>query len=154
MGSSFAQEPLNDLLRKYNQHHVPYISVTELRMLQHQKKVVIFDSREKREYDVSHIPNANYIGNKNFSSKDISENFPDKNIQIVVYCTIGIRSETISKKLADAGYTNIKNLYGGICEWKNKNYKILDSTNTETNNVHTYSKHWSNWLTNGNEIYE
>ena len=52
-----------------------------------------------------------------------------------------------------AGYKDVKNLYGGICEWKNKEYKVIDSTQQKTNNIHTYSKQWSRWLLNGNPIY-
>jgi len=33
-----------------------------------------------------------------------------------VYCSLGIRSEVIAKKLKKAGYTNVFNLYGGIFE--------------------------------------
>lgn len=149
-----AQETLNTLLKKYNQQGVPYISVTELRMYQHQGNMIIFDSREKNEFDVSHIPTADHVGFNDFSAKIISESFPDKDDPIVVYCTIGIRSEVISKKLIDAGFTNVKNLYGGICEWKNHDYKIIDSTNSETDKVHTFSKHWSKWLTNGERVYD
>jgi rhodanese-related sulfurtransferase len=149
-----AQETLDSLLKRFNKHDIPYISITELRMYQHQGNIIIFDSREKNEFNVSHIPSSIYIGYNDFSVKDISVSFPEKDVPIVVYCTIGIRSETISKKLIDAGYTNVKNLYGGICEWKNKNYKLIDSTNSETENVHTFTKHWSKWLTNGVEVYE
>jgi len=152
--SSIAQKTLDSELKKFNQHDVPYISVTELRMYQFQDNIIIFDSREKKEFNVSHIPSSTFIGYNNFSVETLSESYPKKDTPIVVYCTIGIRSETISKKLIDAGYTNVKNLYGGICEWKNKNYKLIDSTNSETENVHTFTKHWSKWLTNGVEVYE
>lgn len=154
MGTTIAQEPLDKLLKKFNQKGVPYISVTELKMHQHQGSVILFDSRERNEFDVSHIPSASYIGYNDFSIENISEAFPDNETPIVVYCTVGIRSEMIAKKLIDAGYTNVQNLYGGICEWKNHQYKIIDSTNNETENVHTYSKLWSKWLTNGVEIYD
>ena len=149
-----AQETLDDLLKRYNQHSATYISVTELRRLQFNENVIVFDGREKYEFDVSHIPNADHVGYNNFSIDDISRTYSDKEDPIVVYCTIGIRSEDICMKLIDAGYTNVKNLYGGICEWKNKQYPVIDSTQTETENIHTFSKHWSKWLTQGVKIYE
>ena len=59
----------------------------------------------------------------------------------------------IADKLIKAGYNNVKNLYGGICEWSNKDYKVIDSTQTTTKNIHTFSKEWNKWLINGNPIY-
>ena len=114
-----AQETLDDLLKRYNQNSVSYISVTELRRLQFNENITLFDGREKYEFDVSHIPNADHIGYNDFSLEAISDTYPEKETPIVVYCTVGIRSEEICKKLIDAGYSDVKNLYGGICEWKN-----------------------------------
>jgi len=135
-----AQKTLDQTLKKYNKNDIPYISVTELRMLQSKGNAIIIDSREQNEFDVSHISSAIFVGYNYFSVEDFSKNSIDKESPIVVYCTLGIRSETVADKLIKAGYTNIKNLYGGICEWKNKGYKVLDSTNIETENVHTFSK--------------
>lgn len=47
----------------------------------------------------------------------------------------------------------MKNLYGGIFEWKNKEYPVIDSTGRETENVHTFSKMWSKYLNAGNPVY-
>ena len=152
--TTVAQESLDDLLRRHNQHLASYISTSELRRLQFNEKVTILDSREKYEYNVSHIPNADHVGYNNFSIEEISKKYPDKETPIVVYCTIGIRSEDICAKLIDVGYYNVKNLYGGICEWKNDQYPVIDSTQSETENVHTFSKQWSKWLNQGIKIYE
>src|SRR5210317_1398677 len=130
-GTSIAQETIDDLLRRYNQHSASYISVTELRRLQFNENITLFDGREQYEFDVSHIPNAVHIGYNNFNLGAISKTYPDKETPIVVYCTIGIRSEDICKKLTDSGYSNVKNLYGGILEWKNKQFPVLDSTQTK-----------------------
>ena len=151
--TSYSQKNLDAVLKKYNKNDVPYISVTELRMLQSKGNVVIIDSREQKEFDVSHISSALFVGYDHFSIENFSKNAIDKETPIVVYCTLGIRSETVADKLIKAGYSNIKNLYGGICEWKNKGYKVLDSTNIETEHVHTFSKQWSKWLVKGTKIY-
>ncbi len=152
--TTYALKTLDATLKKYNKNDVPYISVTELQMLQSQRNVVILDSREKNEFDVSHISSATFVGYNNFSIDKVIEKIKDKDTPIVVYCTIGIRSEVIGNKLQKAGFTNIKNLYGGICEWKNTDYIVIDSTNIETENVHTFSKQWSKWLKKGTVVYE
>ena len=52
-----------------------------------------------------------------------------------------------------AGYTNVYNLYGGIFEWKNKNFIVIDSEEKETNKVHTYNRDWSKWLKKGEKVF-
>jgi rhodanese-related sulfurtransferase len=151
--SSVAQETLNDVLKKHNKNEIPYISATELRMYQFNNKVTILDSRELKEYQVSHIESAILVGYDTFSMETVSDIISNMETPIVVYCTLGIRSEMIAAKLQKAGYKNVKNLYGGICEWKNKKYKVIDSTQNTTNNIHTFSKEWSKWLLNGNTIF-
>jgi len=151
--TSYSQKTLDATLKKHNKNNVPYISVTELRMLQVQGDVLILDSRELKEFTTSHIETATNVGYDHFSVKDFSEKHTNKNKTIVVYCTLGIRSEMISDKLIKAGYKNVKNLYGGICEWKNKNFKVYDSTEMETQNIHTFSKEWSTWLQKGKSVY-
>ena len=66
---------------------------------------------------------------------------------------MGIRSEQIGEKLKKAGFTNVKNLYGGIFEWKNKDYPVIDTTGNETEKVHTFSKMWSKYLHAGKPVY-
>ena len=120
---------------------------------QFKQDLFILDCRENNEYKVSHIEAAKYIGFKQFSKQEFLTLFPNKNASIVIYCSVGIRSEKIGKKLQKMGYTNVKNLYGGIFEWKNKGYPIVDTTNTETEKIHVYSKRWSKWSLKGIKVY-
>lgn len=147
------QNALDKLLKTYNSHSIPYISVEELRMLQKNDSVMIFDAREPAEYQVSHIVSSKNVGYNDFTSEEKQIQKLNKSTPIVVYCSVGIRSEQIGEKLKKAGFTNVKNLYGGIFEWKNKDYPIIDSTGTETENVHTFSKMWSNYLHAGTPVY-
>ncbi len=152
--SSFSQKTLEDLLDKYNKESIPYISVDDLHKAQLNDSLVILDAREQDEFDVSHIATAKNVGYDYFSSEKISKEITDKNTAIVVYCSIGIRSEDIGEKLEKAGFTNVKNLYGGIFEWKNKGYPVLNTDGKETERVHTYSKQWSKWLHKGVKVYD
>ena len=146
-----AQNSLEDLLKKYNDNGVPYITVEELASPKTQ--AIIFDTREPKEYKVSHLENAVCVGYDNFDIAKVEKLHPNKNKKIVVYCSLGIRSETIGKKLMKAGYTNVYNLYGGIFEWKNKNFIVIDSEEKETNKVHTYNRDWSKWLKKGEKVF-
>ena len=78
---------------------------------------------------------------------------PNKNAKIVVYCSLGIRSEIVADKLIKQGYTNVYNLYGGIFEWKNNNYNVIDTLGNTTEKVHTFNKDWSKWLFKGEKVY-
>lgn len=149
-----AQMSLDELLKINNPNPIEYISVEELGNKQMSDRLLIFDCREVPEYNVSHITSAKNVGYNQFSKKDFAKQYLDKNTPIVVYCSVGIRSERIGKKLQRMGFTNVKNLYGGIFEWKNKGYPIVDSIQNETENVHVYSKKWSQWSLKGVKVYE
>lgn len=149
---SYAQKTLSELLEKHNDNSIPYITAETL--LQEKTKLLIFDSRELKEYNTSHIENAICVGYDHFNIDSIKKDYPDKGKKIIIYCSLGIRSETIGKELKKAGYTNLFNLYGGIFEWKNKNFVIIDSEGQPTEKVHTFNKAWSKWLIKGEKIYE
>lgn len=150
--SSFSQVTIADLLKKHNTQSIPYISVQELAMPK--TKAVILDARELIEYETSHIKNAIHVGYKNFNIETVSSIIMSKGEKIVVYCSLGIRSESIAKKLKKAGFNNVYNLYGGVFEWKNKGFNVYNSNGTETENVHVFSKEWNQWLTKGIKVYE
>jgi len=150
--SGFSQETLSELLKKHNKNNVPYISAEELTMAK--TKAIILDSREIKEYEVSHLKDAIFIGYDTFEMDSIQSKLPNKKEQIVVYCSLGIRSEIIAIKLQKAGYKNVYNLYGGIFEWKNKGFKVFDTEGKETENVHAFNKEWSKWLTKGIKVYD
>lgn len=147
------QPSLDQLLSIYNNESIPYISVEELKMLQQDEDFVLLDAREPEEFQVSHIKGAVFSGYSGFSSEEISRSIKDKSVPIVVYCSLGIRSEKISEKLKAEGYSNVRNLYGGIFEWKNKGFAVFDPQGQETEKVHAYSKIWSKWLSNGEKVY-
>ena len=150
--STNAQESLSDLLKTHNQRSIPYISVQELAMPK--TKAIILDAREMKEFNVSHIRNAIYIGYDEFNIETVIINVEDKNQKIVVYCSLGIRSEDIGEKLKKEGYTNVLNLYGGIFEWKNNNFRIYNVEEEETEKIHTFNEDWSKWLKKGEKVYE
>ncbi|MFL0353895.1 rhodanese-like domain-containing protein [Xanthomarina sp. GH4-25] len=148
---SFSQESLSELLKSHNNHHIPYISVEELAMPKTQ--AIILDAREFEEYQVSHIKDAIPVGYNEFNLQQTASQLNNKQQQIVVYCTLGIRSDKIAEKLKKSGYTNVYNLYGGIFEWKNKGFDVYDFYETKTEKIHVFSPQWDKWLTSGQKVY-
>ena len=123
---------------------IPTIGVDEV--YKSKDKVVLLDTREKAEFNISHIPDAVFVGYQNFQKKRLA-NVP-QDAKIVVYCSIGYRSERIGEQLEELGYTNVYNLYGSIFEWVNRGYRVVDAANQPTKKIHTYNKKWSQWVKN------
>lgn len=151
----FGQDDLMSLLDKHNDHSVSYISAEMLNQFQKNgQSYVILDSRELNEYNTSHIPDAIYVGYQDFDIQQITTLQIDYNTPIVVYCTIGVRSENIGEQLQELGYTNVQNLFGGIISWKNNELPVVDNNQNSTDLVHVYGKKWQQWLTNGTPVYD
>ncbi len=144
------QTTIEETLKKHNKETVPYITVSEL---QKNFNFTILDTRKKEEYSVSHLKDALWVGYKKFDVNKVSKNIENKNMPIVVYCSVGVRSEDIGEKLLKAGFTNVHNLYGGIFDWKEKGNIVVDTAGIETQKVHVYSKQWGELLTNAVKVY-
>lgn len=123
-------------------YSVPVIGVEELKQLQ--TEFFLFDTREKEEYEVSHIEGAKYLGHKDFDIERLGD-LP-KDCKIIVYCSVGYRSEKIGEELMLLGYTNVFNLYGSIFDWVNRGNPVVDKEGKVTPKVHTYNWAWSKWV--------
>jgi rhodanese-related sulfurtransferase len=142
------QKMLDDLY----QHSVPQISSADLSVKIPEYKYIILDTRELNEYEVSHLPGAIFVGYRNFSLENIAS--ISKEHIIVVYCSVGYRSERIGEILLKNGYSNVLNLRGGIFEWAALQYKLVDSEKNVVKKVHPYNKRWSKWVRNCEIAYE
>ncbi|MBT8321286.1 MAG: rhodanese-like domain-containing protein [Eudoraea sp.] len=143
-------QTMDEVLDSYNKESVPYIQVSKLAK---ESGATLLDTREKEEFEVSHLENSQWVGYEQFDINEFLVRYPDKNDTLVVYCSIGVRSEDIGEQLMNAGYTNVQNLYGGIFEWKNKGYPVVDTQEEKTEKVHAYSKYWGKLLTNAEKVY-
>lgn len=128
---------------------VPSVSVDSLTHLR--DSVVLLDTRSRPEYEVSHIKGARFVGYESFDSTKVA-NLP-KDTAIVAYCAVGYRSEKIAEQLQQMGYTNVKNLYGGVFEWKNQGHTVVTNSGP-TEKVHAYDRIWERWLNRGEKVYE
>ncbi len=129
-------------IERWISHSVPVISVEELSGKT--EDYIVLDCREKEEYEISHIPTAQYLGYKKFAPNQM-EAIP-KDASIVVYCSIGYRSEKIGEQLNKLGYTNVQNLYGSIFEWVNQGNEVTTPDGEVTKKVHGFNKSWSKWI--------
>ncbi len=148
--SVFGQKKLERTLKQLNTESVPYVYVNELNTT---SEAIILDTRKQEEYNVSHLKDAIWVGYKAFNEDTVITKVTDKNTPVIVYCSIGVRSEDIGEKLQKLGYTNVKNLYGGIFEWKNQGNSVYNNNTIETDSVHTFNKQWGKLLNQGVKVY-
>ncbi len=105
---------------------------------------LFLDAREPEEYAVSHLPGAINIGYDKLNLKTVKE--VDKSRPLVVYCTVGYRSERAAAKLRKKGFTKVYNLYGSLYAWKLAGFPLEDAAGKPTNRLHTYNKKWGSFV--------
>lgn len=137
----------NLMLKTLLSHNVHEVSVEQAKK---SDNVVFIDTRELEEYNVSHIKDAVWVGYNDFSINRLKD-IP-KNKKLIVYCSVGKRSEDVTQKLQNAGYKDVANLYGGLFEWVNQGNPVYKG-DTPTQKVHAYSKTWGIWLNEGEKVY-
>ena len=95
---------------------ISQISVEQLKQrLDRGDKPFILDVREPHEYAIVNL-GAPLIPVGQITQR-INEIPVGKNEEIVVHCKSGARSQKASQELKAAGFTNVKNLAGGITAW-------------------------------------
>ena len=82
------------------------------------EKLNIFDVREPHEYEEFNI-GATLIPLGELPNRITElENLKDQ--EIIVHCRSGARSNNAKMFLEDAGFTNVRNLLGGMMDWRSK----------------------------------
>jgi adenylyltransferase/sulfurtransferase len=94
---------------------VPEIDVHEVkRKMDRGDDLVLLDVRESWEWEISHIDQAIQIPMNTVPSR-LEELDPSD--EIVVHCRTGQRSADVTELLIQHGYSNVKNMAGGINTW-------------------------------------
>ncbi len=140
-------ESLEEFCTKNIKGTVPLISAEELLAeMDGGSKIVLMDVREKSEFNISHLPNAQIglVAKGNLRSKILKEIPKDSEIRL--YASVGLRSEMIGEQLLEAGYPNVKNLYGGIFTWANQGHPLVDKEEKPTNFLHGFHPSWFLWI--------
>ena len=126
---------------------IPVLSVEEL---QTKSNIILLDTRTKAEYDVSHIENAVWVLEKDLDLKSFKKFYKEQTI--VVYCSVGYRSEKLVKKLLRLNFENTFNLHGGIFDWVNKGNPV-ENDHGVNDSIHGYDKNFACWIEKGIVIF-
>jgi len=152
---SFAQETINPKFEKKIENtiskSITTISCKRLNKKLNTPNLHLLDAREKEEYEVSHLEGAKWVGYDSFDANKVKQ--VPKDAIVVVYCSIGYRSEKIGEQLKKMGYQRVYNLYGGIFEWSNHQFELVDPEDQKTQKVHAYNKDWGRWVEKGEKVY-
>lgn len=144
-------ETFDEMLSSLTSGSVEQIETNRLEeMIKSGRPLYIIDSRTAGEYKVSRLRGSVFADYETFNPESLGD-IP-KSATLVVYCSVGYRSEKTGEKLLSAGYTEVYNLRGGIFKWINENREIY-GPDGETKRIHGYSPDWSKWLTNGEITY-
>lgn len=124
---------------------VPLITTTELaKIIASDEEILLLDTREKKEYEVSHLPGALWVGFEDFKLERVEKISPTA--RIVVYCSVGYRSEKIGEKLKQAGFQKVENLFSGLFAWANEGRPLIEKQGEVTRAVHGFDAEWSRLL--------
>lgn len=135
------------LLKGYYNKDFPVVFPDQKEIIE---SAIFLDTRETEEFEVSHLKGAKWVGYETFSLESLKDIPKDETI--VVYCSIGARSQDIGKKLKSAGYKEVYNLYGGIFHWVNEDNPVYKNEE-QTDEVHAFNKLWGIWLEKGKKVY-
>lgn len=122
------------------------IDARQAEQLMQRPDLKVFDVRELDEYNTSHLPGA-----IRYEEGVLDEMLP--NAPILVYCTVGLRSNGLAKELQKKGFTNVYEVKGGILSWANKGNVLQNSAGENTDTVHTYNTFFSPFLRSGKPVY-
>ena len=85
----------------------------------------VLDVRRQEEFDAGHIEGAYLIPIAELDGR-ISELPQDLNAPMIVYCAVGIRGNFGLTYLKFLGYTNVRNIRGGIGAWNAENLPTVE----------------------------
>jgi rhodanese-related sulfurtransferase len=93
------------------------VDVAEARRKLESGRASLIDVREDSEWAAGHARGAQHLG-KGVIERDIEEQVPDKNAELILYCGGGFRSALSADNLQRMGYTNVASMAGGWRAWQ------------------------------------
>ena len=134
---------------------VPAIGVEELEAMMEvagnpDARPVLFDARSREEYEVSHLPGAEWVE----SASEAYERIEQYGFQapVVVYCSVGYRSAKLVSELMEKGLSEVFNLDGSLFAWANSGRKLVRESQV-VNEAHPFDKKWGKLLTGAQHTY-
>jgi rhodanese-related sulfurtransferase len=100
---------------------------------------VLLDARSRPEYQVSHLKDAVLMDPGRPSLRPLAGQ--PKEVPIVVYSSVGYRGARLAHWLLAQGYSNVRDLSGGIFPWANEDRPVFRE-GRPTTEIHPYDRRW------------
>lgn len=130
----------------FNNARLERVDAMEASELLTQSAFTILDVRGENEFNVSHLKGA--IRYEEGLLGQLRSDEP-----VMVYCTVGLRSNQVAKALRKEGFERIIELQDGLIGWSNAKLPLINSNNELTDSVHVYSQYFSALLKGGTAVY-
>jgi rhodanese-related sulfurtransferase len=103
---------VNDAKSRIDETNVPEVK----QRLDRGERFHLIDVREESEWAKGHLPGAVHLG-RGIIERDVEQQFPDTNAELILYCGGGFRSALAADNLQKMGYANVKSMDGGWRGW-------------------------------------
>ena len=130
--------------------HLPADTLLKAIQKNEPEDFIIFDVREKREFEISHIKGAYHLSPSSWAYQFINKYGQKvKGKKVVFYCSVGVRSSKMARYLKQdllkAGATSVNNLTQGLFGWSNNQYPMVNAKGP-TSMIHPYDEYWGQLL--------
>ena len=121
------------------------------------EKTIVFDVRERPEYDVSHIAGAVHIP-PNISPERFIKTYSDMahGKTAIFYCSVGQRSSHLANnvqgELMRRGTRAVYNLEGGLFKWHNEERTLQSTPDNLTLYIHPYNQYWGRMINDSSKL--
>jgi rhodanese-related sulfurtransferase len=123
---------------------VPQVTVAELLAQESDPAPLLLDARSSEEYAVSQLRGALSTPDEDAALAALAGIEPGR--EIIVYCSVGVRSSALAEKLHARGFTRAANLEGGIFAWANAGQPTYRGEE-RVDLVHPFDERWGTLLT-------
>ncbi len=133
--------------------NIPFIMPFDLKsLMETRNRMFILDTREREEFDVSHIQGAKRVGYKKFTVEKVW--MLDRNTTIILYSTDGERCQHVAAYLKMMGFIDVRRIEGSLIGWVNAGYSVVDKEGHDTNDVFVNDKSEAKKLKKGKAVYK
>lgn len=142
---------LTDVERGVEQKYsVPNISSAEAARMIASGDAVLFDVRERREFDAGHLPGAIHVDPGEPVDRFLANNAAKLRGRVgIFYCSVGVRSSQLLERVEQAvtphHLAELYNLRGGIFRWFVEGRPVIDLTGL-VNRIDPYNDSWGRLL--------
>lgn len=108
---------------------------------------LLLDARTPAEAAVSRLPGARRVDpDASAASLAAALSDVDRAQEVVVYCSVGVRSARVASRLRQAGFRRVENLEGSIFRWANEGRPLVTGDGAPARTVHSYDAVWGRLL--------